>query len=73
MTLSQGDKNVVDNIRFKHGEAVADYPDAYIASTWRMFSQSEDYPNDDKFLEWLSEGFGIEGEDTDEDIEGLDE
>lgn len=55
MELTQGDKNVVSNVRHKHGDKVAQYSDEHIAKTWRMFSGSEDCPSEDKFLEWLSD------------------
>jgi hypothetical protein len=51
--LSEGDKGIVYNIRFKHKDAVAQYSDELIAYTWREFSSSEEYPDEDKFLEWL--------------------
>lgn len=54
MNLSQGDKNVVYNIRYKHGEKVRQYSDEHIAKVWRLFSGSEDYPNEEAFLEWLT-------------------
>lgn len=54
--MTEGDKNVVYNIRYKYGDKVKAYPDEHIAETWRHFSQSEDYPDDeDKFLEWLAD------------------
>lgn len=53
MKLTSGDVNVVSNVRFKHKTQVASYSDEHIAKTWRDFSQSEDYPDEEKFLEWL--------------------
>lgn len=55
MEMTRGDQNVVFNIRFQYGEKVIRYTDEHIAKVWRVFSQSEDYPNEDKFLEWLSD------------------
>lgn len=54
MHLSTRDKSVVYNIRHKHGKTVEAYTDEHIAKTWREFSQSDEYPDEDKFLEWLS-------------------
>lgn len=51
--LNSGDKNIVANIRFDYKDMVKDFSDEHIAETWRHFSQSEDYPDKDKFLEWL--------------------
>lgn len=53
-TMTAGDRNVVNNIRYKHGDAVKTYPDEHIAKTWREFSGSDEYPDEDKFLEWLA-------------------
>lgn len=48
-----GDDNIVRNIRFKYGDRVKDFSDVCIVEAWHVFSQSEDYGNDDKYLEWL--------------------
>lgn len=53
--LTAGDKNVVSNVRYKHSDKVKNYSDEHIAETWRHFSQSDEYPNEDKFLEWLAD------------------
>jgi len=52
-TWQSSDANVVSNIRFKYKDRVKDYTDICIAEAWQVFSQSEDYGDDDKFLEWL--------------------
>lgn len=54
--LKSGDKNVIDNIRFKYKKLVKDFSDVCIAEAWYVFSQSEDYnakDADGKYLEWL--------------------
>lgn len=52
--MTEGDKNVVRNLRFKHGEAIAQYPDEMVALAYRHFSSSEDYPNEELFVQhWL--------------------
>lgn len=54
MTLSSGDKNVVSNIRNGYKEKVELYSDELIAKCWRKFSQLDEYPDKEKFLDWLS-------------------
>lgn len=53
--MKDSDKNVVKNIRYDHGKIVEQYTDDHIAETWRHFSQNEDYPDKEKFLEWLKD------------------
>lgn len=53
MKLTEGDKSVIANIRFDYKDLVKKFTDEHIAQTWRHFSQSDDYPSKDKFLEWL--------------------
>lgn len=52
-TWQSSDRNVVDNIRFKYKDRVKDFSDVVIAEAWQVFSLSEDYGDDDKYLEWL--------------------
>lgn len=54
MTLSTGDQNIVSNIRLRHKERVTQYSDEHIARVWRDFSLSDEYPDDEAFLEWLA-------------------
>ena len=53
-TMTQGDRNVVSNVRLSYKDAVAQYSDETIAQAWRMFSQSDEYPdhNNEVFPEW---------------------
>ena len=52
--MTVGDENVVKNLRFKHGDKVAQYSDIVLAVAWREFSGSDDYPDEEKFLKnWL--------------------
>lgn len=53
--LTDGDKNIVANVRFDYKDMVKDFTDEHIAQTWLYFSQSADYPDKDKFLEWLKD------------------
>jgi len=53
--LKAGDENIVRNIRGREKEKVERYTDYELAEMWRAFSQSEDYPDEAKFLEWLSD------------------
>lgn len=55
--LTQGDLNVVSNIRGELGEKVMQYSDEHIAKTWIEFSLSNDYPDMEKFIDWLSGDF----------------
>lgn len=54
-TLTSGDKQVVANLRFKHGQKVAHVTDAKLAYNWRMFSSSDDFPDEDKFVEFWAD------------------
>lgn len=58
MALTQGDKNVVSNLRHQYNDHELDlYSDETIAQAWRDFSNSDEYhrrnaePN--LFLEWV--------------------
>jgi len=56
--LTEGDKNVVSNIRQDLKDKVTKFKDEEIAETWRHFSNSEDYLSEnrnEKFLEWLED------------------
>lgn len=54
--MSGGDSNVVQNIRLKYKDRVAQYTDEEIAKTWREFSQSTDYEEDqERILDYLSD------------------
>lgn len=57
MTLTQGDRNVIANLRGSYGDSLSIYSDETIAKAWREFSNSEDYPQRDSnpnlFLEWV--------------------
>jgi hypothetical protein len=56
MPLSTGDQQIVSNIRHKFGARVARYSDYHIATTFNAFSGSEDYNDEEKFVEdWLPE------------------
>lgn len=64
--MTPGDVNVVSNLRYQLKEAVAIYTDKQLADAWRNFSQSEDYPEMEKFIDWIEPT-----EDQGEDVLGL--
>lgn len=50
--MTEGDKSVVYNIRYKYKDKVNKYSDEWIAKSWKHFSQSEDYPDEEKFIKY---------------------
>lgn len=55
MTLSNGDQNVVANLRYRYGGEIAEFTDEDIARAWRFFSQSDEYtghPESNVLIEW---------------------
>lgn len=57
MALTQGDKNVVYNLRNdpKVKDRLAKHSDEAIAEAWQDFSLSDEYPDMDKFPDWIKE------------------
>lgn len=53
MKMKPGDQNVVDNLHQRYGDKLKPYSDAHILARWWEFSSSDDFGNEDKFLEWL--------------------
>lgn len=55
--MTDGDKNVVYNLRYQYGDALTIYADETIAKAWWDFSLSDEYDrrNDEPnlFLEWV--------------------
>jgi len=54
--MTQGEANIVRNLRAQCGEAIAKYSDEAIAKAWREFSCSDEYPDMEKFPLWIEEG-----------------
>lgn len=61
MKLTQGDKNVVSNLRGKYPTELATFSDETVAKAWRNFSQSEEYP-DGPFPEWAQMEHDLNGD-----------
>lgn len=58
--LTDGDKNVVANIRYTLKEKVDKFTNEQIAEQWKQFSQSEEYyaaNKDNEFLKWLNNSY----------------
>lgn len=53
MPLSVGDANCVSNLRYQLKEKLEPFSDEQIAKAWRNFSQSDEYPNLETFVEWI--------------------
>lgn len=55
--MTQGDKNVVYNLRNdpKVKDRLAKHTDEAIAKAWRDFSLSDEYPDMEKFPDWIME------------------
>ena len=53
MKLTSGDKQVVQNLRFKFKERAEQYSDEQLAQAWRNFSISEDFPDEERVFDWI--------------------
>jgi hypothetical protein len=53
--LNEGDRNIVSNLRHKYGDRLTDYSDERIAHVYREWQQSEDYPDEEKLLDWMDD------------------
>jgi hypothetical protein len=52
--MTHSDAQVVYNLRHKFKDRIKTHSDSDIAESWREFSGSEDYPDEEKYLDWLA-------------------
>lgn len=54
--LTQGDKNVVANLRQQYGDKLSGFTDEQVAKAWREYSLSDEYidrhTKPELFIEW---------------------